>query len=231
MPVTPSSHDLPRSPAVDRHDGHATGHGLEQDDPEGLRIGGVDEHVHAVNVRPRVGHLARHRDVLAHLQLADQPRQGARVLRRQRPRVAADEQHVHRVTALAQQRRGAHQAVLSLPRLQPRDQADHERPRGQLGKARRRAGRGLLGRVLVGTARGSPRSRPPPRTSAWRGGSAAVPRPPRARCSRSPQPAGRWRHGRASGRWGSRAATTPPARASPPAPPRARRTAGSWPSS
>ena len=123
-----------------------------------------------------------------HPQLGDQPRQR---------RCAYSGASAHespptsstctRVAALAQQRRGPHEAVLPLPRLQARDQADQQRSRRQhrgvppAARRRRRGG-----------AR-APGSQPPPRTSAARGGSGAAPRPPRARCSRSPRPAARWR--------------------------------------
>ena len=57
---------------ADRDDGDPPRHPLEQDDPEGLGIGGVDEDVHPLDFGARIGHLAGQLDVAREIELCDE---------------------------------------------------------------------------------------------------------------------------------------------------------------
>ncbi len=162
----------------------------------------------------------------------DQRRQRAGVLGGEAVGVAADDHRVHAVPALAQQRLGAEQPVLALPRLQAPDQTRRRASRRQLQGRTRGAGDARVSDVSAndtcvsdgctgGDDERGPRGQQP-RLRSGGGIRVAADRPTRAARSRSD---------RSSHPSGSPAATRGRGRPCPRAWPPARRTAASWPPS
>src|SRR6185312_3625680 len=117
---------------VHRDDRHARGHPLEQHDPERLGVRRVDQNVELLDVAGCVRHLAGHRHGVLEPEARDRRRQRRGVLRRELVGVAADDHEVKRMPALAQQRLGPKEPVLSLPRLQAAHDPDDGKARRQL---------------------------------------------------------------------------------------------------
>ena len=72
--------DLGWTSGVDSDHGDPAGHPLEDDDPEGLGIRGVHQHVHALDVGPGVRHFAGHRDLVCDAELLGEHAERCRVL-------------------------------------------------------------------------------------------------------------------------------------------------------
>ena len=119
-------------PECHRDDRDTPGHRLQENDPEGLGVGRVDQDVHLSDIGSSVWHLAGHRDGTGEAQSADERRQRIGILRGQAVGVTPDDDRVHRMSAFAQERLCAEQSILALPRLQTPYDTDHRNVRGKL---------------------------------------------------------------------------------------------------